>query len=1476
MSALSLETDFLRRILGTSTRTLQRLYRDLSQESPVSRPRAAEWLLADRWFIESQIDELDAALSREYCRKLARCQRHWGRPEPRVYHAISGTLGCLVSSPLGPHALGRLLTPAALAELFSPERLVASLTLAELWAVPPILKLVLLEKIAQSLSTWSLASEQCECEVRSAIECLHSLGRIRWRVLIESISIVHHILSRDPAATYAKMDFESRDMYRHVIDNLAMEARQSEEFIATLAVTLADEASRGGGRLSETHVGYYLVGPGVPQLRLRGGLRASWPTKLRELALRTPNLIYVGSILALTTGLTVGFQRFAGPLPWLWAVLLWLPCSAPATAIVNLVIHLALRRRRMPRLDFSQGIPEDCRTLVAVPTMLLSRSGVERSLERLEMHYLANRDPNLAFALLTDCPDSAAPARAADPVLDFCVRGMRRLNRRHAAEGRAPFCMLHRWPQWNESQRAWMGRERKRGKLEDLNRLLLGVEDSFQVKIGDPSLLDSIRYVITLDADTQFPHDTAWKLVGTLAHPLHRPVVDPRTNLVREGYAILQPLVSTSMESAGKSRFARMFSGQTGLDPYTTSIADVYHDLYGKASFGGKGIYDLQAFHLVLDGRFPENSVLSHDVIEGEYARLGLVTDIDVVEDHPSSYWAYCQRKHRWTRGDWQLIYWLFSRVPGGDGKWSANPLPFISRWKLADNLRRSLFEINLLVWMVAAWMVAPAPPVRIACIALLLLVLPAYAELVTLLFTLPTIRFWRIYFFERAAHFWRAHQQAFLNLVFLPHQALLMGDAIIRTLVRRFVTGRNLLEWQCMAQVEAARANSFDLMSALPWFAIALAAASAVCFGHHLALGIPLLFALLWMSSPLVAKHLSKAPRTVRHQPPSDVEFLRDISLRTWRYFADFSHPEHHWLVPDNVQEEPRAVAHRASPTNIGLQLASNVAAFDFGYVNHQELAANLGRLLATLWRLEKHRGHFFNWYDTKTVLPLSPRYVSTVDSGNCAAALVAVKQACETMKNQPVITASVLQGIRDHCVRLRKALPPSMHRPSLARMLAALTLQLEETPSDMFFWERVLWEVIERVDELNQSIDAAYHAVPGGPAYLGSDELRYWQGALKMRVRAALAGLCDLAPWLKSPYKEMLRACAAEPRFEDLLAVLARVPQLDELSQTYGAIENAVALILESDTPMASEPRGVLLQFHDQIGAARVCARALLDRFAQHASSAWHCAHSMDFTFLFDPDREQLHIGYNAEAARLDECCYDLLASEARTAVFFAVAKGDVPCQTWFYLGRKVASFRGYRTLVSWSGTMFEYLMPSIFMKTFAPSLLGEALNGVVQVQQAFAQEQNVPWGISESSCSARNRDMHYRYRAFGIPAVSLSRTPPANLVVAPYASMLALMIDRQLAAKNLHSMARRGWTGRYGFFEAIDFQSGVPATRQNGTVVRSFMAHHQGMGLLALCNALLGNPMQKRFHAEPIVAAAELLLQERVPAMFAAVEN
>jgi hypothetical protein len=434
--------------------------------------------------------------------------------------------------------------------------------------------------------------------------------------------------------------------------------------------------------------------------------------------LRFPERFYIGGIVAVTVLLTIAAVSLLAPLPRWWATLLWLPCSQVAVGIVNLLANSALRPRRMPRLDFSKGIPETCTTFVVVPTLLLSRRDVERMVERLEIHYLGNRDPQLSFALLTDFPDSDSPIRDTDPLLELCASRVRRLNRKYGASGRAPFYLFHRKQEWNACQGKWMGRERKRGKLEDFNRLVMGAGDAFPVKIGDLKVLPSIRYVITVDTDTQLPLDSARKLIGTLAHPLHRAVIDSDSRTVREGYAILQPRVSISMESAQRSRFATIFSGQTGLDTYTTAISETYQDLFGRATFTGKGIYDLRAFHAVLDVRFPDNTLLSHDLIEGEHVRTGLVTDVDMIEDYPSTYGAHRKRKHRWIRGDWQILQWLLPRVPQGDGKWISNPLSVISRWKIADNLRRSLFEISLLVMMVTAWMFTPAASSRVSCVA--------------------------------------------------------------------------------------------------------------------------------------------------------------------------------------------------------------------------------------------------------------------------------------------------------------------------------------------------------------------------------------------------------------------------------------------------------------------------------------------------------------------------------------------------------------------------------------------------------------------------------------------------------------------------------------------------------------------------------------------------------------------------------------
>jgi hypothetical protein len=1460
----------LRQTLAASSRTLREVYRNTSRETAALQSRSIACLLTDWWFIDSQLGELSAALSKEFCRKLQKAARFHREPESRVYGVIDSILGCVISSAFGPLALGKLLTTEALAELFGAGRLGASLSLVELWAIPPVVKLVLIEKLAQLVSTPSAAADQREREAYSIIECLHSLDRIRWSHLIESISSVHRLLSADPAGVYPRMEFESRDLYRRAVEALALEAHSEEEYIAQLAVVLAREAQASGGK--KAHVGYYLTGAGVRDLRSRGKLRRSVATCLRDVAYRLPNLAYISATAVLTTAFTALIAHFAGPLPWWWIALVALASSQTATTLVNLLVGLTMPPRRIPRLDFSQGIPEEYSTFVIVPTLLLSQTELDRMLERLEIHYLANRDPNLVFGLLTDFPDTDSPNGGDQALLDACAAGIQSLNRRYGAAGESRFFLFHRKSEWNESQQKWMGRERKRGKLEDFNRFLLGIEDVFALKSGDLSTLPPIRYVITLDSDTQLPRDAAWKLVGSLAHPLQTPIVDPVSKTVREGYAILQPLSSVSMESAGRSRFAQILSGQTGLDPYATSASNVYQDLHGQASFTGKGIYDLRAFHEVLDGRFPDNSLLSHDLIEGEHTGAAVVTDVDMIEDVPGTYETYCRRKHRWVRGDWQLLPWLNSSVPDGRGRRIANPLPLVSRWKIADNLRRSLFEIALLFVLLTGWALSARPvPVLLAAAAILLL--PAYANFTIGLFRLPAVGLWRGHLEQQGAEFRRAHGAALLALVSLPHQALLMADAILRTLVRRYITRRNLLEWQSMAQTEAGAGKG---RGGFPTLLVggALAACFAVFIGGHATWPMLLVMA-LWLASPFIIRFINGLPRRGWPEQPNELQFLRDVGLRTWRYFSDFSRREDHWLVPDNVQEDPECIARRVSPTNLGLQIGCNVAAFDFGYLTGRELAIRNEQLLGALRQLETHRGHIYNWYDTETLEPLTPRYVSTVDSGNLAAALITLKQTCEGMDRQRLVEVTLLAGLRDYCLRLRQSLPSSARNAPTMRAMANLIRLVSTHPASLFSWQSLLTEVASAAQDLNEYLAAAGRRLETRrPQELS--ELSYWQDALNRRIQSALDGLHELAPWLKRQDEEEWQEFASRPQCQDLMMALSRIPELRELPGSYDEIESAIYKLLDAPEEWPGEYRGLLFQLSGEVRHARSRARVLLNNFQWQARIAGRLVDDMDFAFLFDSDRDLMHIGYNVDAGRLDDCYYNLLASEARTAVFLAVAKGDVPNRTWFKLGRKATSFRGHRTLLSWSGTMFEYLMPSLFMKTFHPTLLGRSLTGAVQAQRAYARELSVPWGMSESSCSARNQERDYGYYAFGIPGVSLRRLHSRKIVIAPYASMLALMVDRQSATDNLRLMASRGWSGRYGFFEAVEFQREACGTIRRSTVVRSFMAHHQGMGLLALCNAVLDGAMQKRFHAEPMVAATELLLQERVPAPFISAEE
>ena len=1146
----------------------------------------------------------------------------------------------------------------------------------------------------------------------NSITGLRLVASTDWNRTIERVSLMEQVLQRDPAGVYSQMDFASRDRYRQAVEELSEPTGEAQVRVALRAV---ESARQVGARRQDDpsgHIGYHLIGAGRRDFELDVAYVPRFKQRIRRFIFRRCVPLYLGSIALLTAlGAAAGmlYARSQGAaeslLPWI-GLLSLVPVSQVASSIVQRGVHRVARPRRLPRVELKGGVPEESRTMVVVPMLLGSIAGARAQIEHLEVQALGNADPHLHYALLTDFPDATEADRPEDQqILAAAVAGIEALNTRHGNGRDDRFYLFHRPRQWNPRQGVWMGWERKRGKLEEFNALLRGAANtSFQVMVGDRSVLEQIRYVITLDADTRLPRDAASQLIGIIQHPLNRPHFDPRLRRVTSGYGILQPRVSVTMSSAAGSLFARVYAGHTGVDPYTTAVSDTYQDLFSEGIFTGKGLYDVDAFTAALEGRVPENALLSHDLFEGIYARTALVSDVELVDDFPSSILAHAGRQRRWVRGDWQILAWLFPWVPARNGV-ERNRLPVISRWKILDNLRRSLVAPTTLALFASAWTWLPGAPWLWTLAALAAVSFPIYPQL------------WRavrgpagnqpvgVFLRDLREELAVAAAQVFLELTLLAYHAYAMVHAISLTLVRMIVTQRMMLEWETAATA-AARAAGLsgreglrafaDGMWVSPVVAATLYAATLAAKPQAIVAAAPLL--LLWSGAPLVAYWLSRPARP--HAivlSARDRDYLRDVARNTWGYFESSMGDAGHWLPPDNIQEKPtRLVANRTSPTNVGMALLSTLSACDLGFLGVPEALDRIDRTITTVEGLEKHEGHLLNWYDIESLAPLQPRYVSTVDSANLAGSLLA---------------------------------------------LAAGVRRLDVEP---------------------------------GP---GSTEGGH---------------------------------------------------------------------------------RGAVL-----------------------ADRAEAIANAMNFTFLYDRSRRIFSIGYRLAdmegPGRLDASFYDLLASEARLASFLAIAKGDVPQEHWFQLGRGLVSVAGVPTLVSWSGSMFEYLMPLLLMRSYPDTLLHHSCRAAVRAQIAHGRNQGVPWGISESAFQVVDRHGIYQYKAFGVPELGLKRGLSEDLVIAPYASALAAMVDPSEATGNLRRLAKAGGEGRLGFYEAVDYTprdtERVPdRSPLHGTLrpapVEAYFAHHQGMTLVALANVLLNDRMVSRFHSDPRIQATELLLQERVP--------
>jgi len=1325
-----------------NTRLIRDAYRALADDAHRGEfvTPAAEWLLDNYYLVAAEIREVRLNLPHGYYRELPVLASPEFEGGARIY---------ALAVELIRHSDSRLDQPQ-LVRFLNSFQTVAPLTIGELWAWPSMLKLALIENLrrlteeildarAARLAANAYAARvdaagkgeppplPRESHLAQIVQLLHLLREygprleavrrgldahlalsrmtaedairgehkrvalaqvttanvitslrlasdLDWSEYVESVSLVERILRRDPAGVYAGMDFLSRDRYRQAAEELAEPAAESQVRVALRAVESARLAAETGGPGERAaHVGFHLIGKGRRALEADVAWHPRLSQRLRRAAFARAPAVYLG-LVALTTGALVAaalefVRRSDGSagLQTVLTVLLLLPASEAAVAFVQRLAVRFAPPRRLPRLDLLKaGVPEEGRTLVVVPTLLTSPEAAKALVEHIEVLALGNLDPRIHFALLsdfTDAPAADAPEDAA--ILAAARAGIADLNARRG-DGRGDrFFLLHRSRRWNPGEGVWMGWERKRGKIEELNRLLRGAPGTtFTVTEGELSVLPRVRYVITLDSDTRLPRDAARKLIGITLHPLNRPFYDAALGRVTEGYGILQPRVSVTASSAAGSRFARLYAGHTGVDPYTTAVSDAYQDLFGEGIFTGKGLYDVDAFRSALDGRVPDDSLLSHDLFEGIHARAALVTDIELVDDYPASYLAHSRRGRRWTRGDWQLLPWLLR-----------GSLPLISRWKIFDNLRRSLVAPATAALLLLAWTRLPGSPAAWTAAVLTAIAFPLYPLFLENIGGPRSQQAWLAFlraFIEDAAD---VVARIALQVVFLAHQAWLSVDAVLVTLVRLFVTRRRLLEWETAAASAARDSRRGSARS----FMIAMAASPALALGGGLLVALerpgalaaaaPLL--LLWAAAPLIAWALSR-PVSLEAATlgPEDRETLLATARKTWGYFAAFMGPEDHGLPPDNYQAYPQPkVAHRTSPTNIGFGLLATLAAHDLGFIQEDELVARVDATLTTMEGLERLEGHLFNWYDTVTLASLPPRYVSSVDSGNLAGALIALAEG--------------------------------------------------------------------------------------------------------------------------------LRA----------------------------------------------------------LGLASLSAR----------STAF--ADGMNFRYLYDSKRLLLAVGRRAPDADgpggLDASDYDLLASEARLASFIAIAKGDLPEAHWFHLGRSVTSVHGLPTLLSWSATMFEYLMPLLLMRSYPGTLLDESCRMAVRRQRDYAKARGVPWGISESAYDLVDQHDTYQYKAFGVPGLGLKRGLGDELVVAPYATALAALLDAPAAARNLRRLAAAGVEGEYGFFDAVDYTHA-----SQGVVIKTYMAHHQGMTLVAIANVLDGGRMVGRFHADARVQATELLLQERAP--------
>ncbi|MCR1899749.1 DUF3131 domain-containing protein [Irregularibacter muris] len=1501
----------LRGRLRKNYREIFAIYKELNQDGRqgITLSPASEWLLDNFYVVENQVKSIEQNLTKDKCAKLAILNSGSLKGVPRIY---------ALALELVSHTDGRI-DEQLIYHFLKSYQSRQALSIAELWVLPQMITMAMIENIHYICKNMEKSQEQLRAihklkhqgeeaylhsieehlnsmeeihptfaeylvkalrknqlsteglqnilerkqsqwdgdleelaersyqqqasrkvSMGNSITSLHRISTLEWNEIFENLSLVEDILRQDPANIYSVMDFDSRDYYRQQIEDIAKECRVSEKIVAKKVLECAAKGDKGEEFTKEAHVGYYLLDRGKKQLYSLLG-------KKYQGRLRKPSSFYTFPVILLT--LLLGafiaiytYSHYLGEYPnsinalslsFFMGLFSLIPLSDIVIHLQNWIITRNIQPRFIPKLEFKEGVPESHSTLVVIPTLLTRTKGVKDVMEQLEVHYLANREKNFYFAVAGDFKDAEKEHQEQDEdIIDQAMKAVDHLNKKYKEE---KFFFFHRKRTYNEKEKRWMGWERKRGALVELNQLLRGSHDTSYTFISQGlEQLPTIQYVITLDGDTKLPIEEGRKLVGAMAHPLNHPVIHPEKGIVVEGYGLIQPRIAVDIESSNKTAFSRIFAGQGGIDPYTTAVSDVYQDLFGQGIFTGKGIYHLETFQKCLGDALPSNAILSHDLLEGSYIRAGLATDIQLIDSYPFQYSSYMMRLHRWVRGDWQLIPWLSHRIYNGKEEKINNPINRLSRWKILDNLRRSLVSTTTLLFILLSVAVFPGNILLWLILGILMVFFPVIMGLIDYLI-LKYHKAPREKLNGNMIHGLKSSlYQGLLRYTFLPYDAFYMMDAIIRTLYRINISKINMLEWTTAADAERNLANDFHSymkrMKAAYFIGIAFILLTFWWTSEHLL--VALVLSIPWFLSPWIAHRVSMSSQHEKEElRQEDYQTLMRLARKTWAYYQDFAQIDNNFLPPDNVQiNPPKGVAPRTSPTNIGFLLMAIMTARDFGFISTAEMAEKIHQTLSTIKKLECWKGHLYNWYDTKTLKVLPPRYVSTVDSGNFISYLMTLKIGLQEYLEKNIVDMSFVKGMKQEVL---------LSKPSETKMIQELNHVIQGEKIDIDHWKNLL----EKIENLQ-----------------GQDS--YWQEKLQQSVEMHKKTIQEIFPWSILTEQSLK---GIDHNVNPLIEEIKKNNSLVDLEKVYKTL---LEHLIKISTQVAEEHKANIEVVIEDVTSSLENVVKGIERIKDNIKELDIIIQETDFSYLYDEKRQLFSIGYNGEEQKLTDSYYDLLASEARVTSYLAVVQGRAPKKHWYRLGRALTKINGYRSLVSWTGTMFEYFMPPLIMKYYDNTLLSETYGTAIKAQVKYGKERGVPWGTSESGYYAFDLSQNYQYKAFGVPELGLKRGLKSDLVISPYSSFLALPYTPDKAMNNIYELIGGGLEGTYGLYEAVDYTPKRLSKGENKAVIESFMAHHQGMSFVVLNNVLHDNIMVKRFHHNPMVKAGESLLQEKIP--------